>query len=194
MKCENVGQPESASRHTLRISSKSSRKPSATVVIQNLRNLDFSSSSDDPGANSVAGIKDGISAGGGDGDGVRRGLWDFAASVANAVVFEGTGASESESDDEEEDDSSSDSELSAAAATFGKGFGGGGASSESDESLEDEDELIDARLFRFLVLLLGAGGLAVAAAILDEVGRRKKRSDRCYRFRIKCLIAIECPF
>ena len=98
--------------HTFRISSKSSLKPSATDVNQNFLNRAFISCSFFAFSSALAvGRNEGISVGGGDGDGenLRVGFWNGSEAVGFVLRCEGR-TSSSSSDDDEEDDEEDESE------------------------------------------------------------------------------------
>ncbi len=102
-------------KHTFRNSSRSSLKPSATEDIQNFLNLSFNTFSFSSAVGSpLSGRNEGISAGGGEGEGDRRGLggsgtvdpaasFDIEGGIDLSVEVEETDPSESEL---ESDDSS----------------------------------------------------------------------------------------
>lgn len=142
---------------SFRISSKSSRKPSATEAIQNFLNLAFNSCSL-AGAVPEAGMKEGIAVGGGDGEGnclvcTRGSSATFLVGSGRPLV-----GTESESESDSDDDEDSDG--------AGMGSFGSGSSSEGDENDDEEEDEDAARLFLFLLRLFGAGGLAGAVAAI----------------------------
>jgi hypothetical protein len=163
---------------TLRISSRSSLKPSATDAIQNFLNLSFNicsfcaSFSTEP----LEGMNDGIVTVGGGGDGDRC-LDKVFVWLGTPVCCAAKGWNdcwtkeselESESDSEDEDEDGEDS-FSVVCAPSGLRLGVGTSSSEDEESEEDDDDEA-ARLFRFLFRFL-AGALVDAGPMLVMVRR-----------------------
>lgn len=170
---------------TFRISSKSSLNPSATDVNQNFLNRAliscsfFSLSSE-----LAAGRNEGISVGGGDGDGENLRVDFFNGSEAVGLVLRCEGlASSSSSDDDEEEDEEDESECEESGsdgvgAFLAASFGGVVSSSESDED-EDEEESEDAALrFLFLTLFLGAGFAATAGGMAKVRSRTQYLEPR----------------
>lgn len=152
---------------TLRISSKSSLNPSATDVNQNFLNFAFIACSFFAlSSASALGKNEGISVGGGDGEGenLRVGFFNGSDAIGFVLRCEGlaSSSSEDEEEDEDEEDKSESEESSSGGETaflagIGEGFGSVVSSLES-ESDDDEDESEDAALrFLFLTRFLGAG-------------------------------------
>lgn len=117
------------------------------------------------------GRNEGISVGGGEGDGERCSFAGLDAAVGPVVVEGAGGDVELELEFElESEDSESDPELDDSSTVLALGtvliIFDGVSSSEDDES-ELDDELDDdaARLLRFLVRFLGAGFAALAGGI-----------------------------
>ena len=161
----------------MRISSRSSRKPSATEAIQNCLNLSLSSCSFifDASGPPFDGKKEGRSVGGGEGDGESC-LVGFCSPFPVGRARDGwatfTTSSSDEDEELESEDSDSEEEDACASGTiFAIGilrFMAPCSLSllEPEESDESEEELDEAALrLRFLFLFLWAGGLEIPGGI-----------------------------
>ena len=160
----------------MRISSRSSRNPSATEAIQNCLNLSLSSCSFifDASGSPFDGKKEGRSVGGGEGDGESR-LVGFCSPFPVGRPRDGwaTFTTSSSDEDEELESEDSDSEEEDACAsgtifTIGilRSMAPCSLSLLEPEESESEEELDEAALrLRFLFLFLWAGGLTIPGGI-----------------------------
>jgi hypothetical protein len=156
--------------------------PSATDAIQNFLNLSFkicsfcASSSAEP----VEGMKDGIVAAGGGGEGDLRldancicCVWSGTVVCCGVVKGFEVGLTEeseleSESDSEEEDEDSIDSFAAFFAVNGLLDFGTSSADEDEESEDEDDDEEEAARLFLFLLRFLPVAGTGAMVVVVDH--------------------------